>query len=419
MEMALVIILVGLIIFLAHLFAVLFQKTRLPDVLVLVVIGIVLGPLTGIIPLQAFGKIGNVFTNIALVIILFESGLGLSFSTLRESLIEAIWLTLISFLGAVIVVTLVSILMFKMSVLESLMLGSMLAATAPTVVIPLVNKLPLQQKSRTVLILESTFGEALCILLTLGFLQAIKLGQVKPTLLLGAINASFLLAAAIGAVAAFFWSTLLHRIRQLENSIFTTIAFVFIIFGITELLGYSGAISAFAFGIVLGNIQSLRHPIFRKLTLPQMISLNQVEKALFAEAVFLLKTFFFVYIGLSAHLTDSTLILTGLGLTLVLFLIRIPVVRLGMDKTMNRFDASIAAIMVPKGLAAAVLGSLILQAELEKGMLIQEVTYAVIVFSILITTALTFFIERSKLGHLYAFLFSKYATDIDIEQRSE
>jgi cell volume regulation protein A len=86
---------------------------------------------------------------------------------------------------------------------------------------------------------------------------------------------------------------------------------------------------------------------------------------------------------------------------------------------MNRFDASIAAIMVPKGLAAAVLGSLILQAELEKGMLIQEVTYAVIVFSILITTALTFFIERSKLGHLYAFLFSKYATDIDIEQRSE
>jgi cell volume regulation protein A len=419
MEMALVIILVGLIIFLAHLFAVLFQKTRLPDVLVLVVIGIVLGPLTGIIPLQAFGKIGNVFTNIALVIILFESGLGLSFSTLRESLIEAIWLTLISFLGAVIVVTLVSILMFKMSVLESLMLGSMLAATAPTVVIPLVNKLPLQQKSRTVLILESTFGEALCILVTLGFLQAIKLGQVKPTLLLGAINASFLLAAAIGAVAAFFWSTLLHRIRQLENSIFTTIAFVFIIFGITELLGYSGAISAFAFGIVLGNIQSLRHPIFRKLTLPQMISLNQVEKALFAEAVFLLKTFFFVYIGLSAHLTDSTLILTGLGLTLVLFLIRIPVVRLGMDKTMNRFDASIAAIMVPKGLAAAVLGSLILQAELEKGMLIQEVTYAVIVFSILITTALTFFIERSKLGHLYAFLFSKYATDIDIEQRSE
>jgi cell volume regulation protein A len=419
MEMALVIILVGLIIFLAHLFAVLFQKTRLPDVLVLVVIGIVLGPLTDIIPLQAFGKIGNVFTNIALVIILFESGLGLSFSTLRESLIEAIWLTLISFLGAVIVVTLVSILMLKMSVLESLMLGSMLAATAPTVVIPLVNKLPLQQKSRTVLILESTFGEALCILVTLGFLQAIKLGQVKPTLLLGAINASFLLAAAIGAVAAFFWSTLLHRIRQLENSIFTTIAFVFIIFGITELLGYSGAISAFAFGIVLGNIQSLRHPIFRKLTLPQPISLNQVEKALFAEAVFLLKTFFFVYIGLSAHLTDSTLILTGLGLTLVLFLIRIPVVRLGMDKAMNRFDASIAAIMVPKGLAAAVLGSLILQAELEKGMLIQEVTYAVIVFSILITTALTFFIERSKLGHLYAFLFSKYATDIDIEQRSE
>jgi NhaP-type Na+/H+ or K+/H+ antiporter len=419
MEMALVVIFVGLLILLAHLFAVLFERTRIPDVLILVFVGLLIGPVMGLVSPEAFGKAGDVFTVIALVIILFESGLGLSFSTLREAMLPAIWLTLINFAGAVLVVTTLSILMFNLSILEGLIIGSILGSTAPTVVIPLVNKLPLKQNSRTTLILESTFGEALCIVVTLGLLQAAKYSEVKPTLILGAINASFLLAAVIGGLAALFWSSLLHRVRQLENSTFTTTAFVFIIYGISELLGYSGAISAFAFGIVLGNVQSLRLPVFKKLTFLQPVSLNEIEKVFFAEAVFLLRTFFFVYIGLSVYFTDSYFILAGLGLTLAVFLIRIPAVKLAMNTKVARFDASIAAVMVPKGLAAAVLASLLLHTAMAKGGIMQEVAYSVIVLSIVVTTVLTFLIERTQLGELYASIFSRYTDEINTENKSE
>jgi NhaP-type Na+/H+ and K+/H+ antiporter len=89
-----------------------------------------------------------------------------------------------------------------------------------------------------------------------------------------------------------------------------------------------------------------------------------------------------------------------------------------MDKAITRFDASVAAVMVPKGLAAAVLATLPLQAGMENGAVIQEVTYAVILFSIIAATVLTFLIEKSRLRQLYASLFSRYASETDVDQRN-
>jgi cell volume regulation protein A len=413
MEIALVIAFVGLLVFLAHLFSKLFEKTRIPDVLILILVGLFVGPITGIISSEAFGGVGHVFTVVALVVILFESGLGLTFSTLRESMMQGIWLTVINFVVTVAVLDVLFSLMFRLSVLESLILGSILGGTSSAIVIPLVNKLRLQQGSRTLLILESTFSDVLCIVVTIGLIQTFKYHELRPSLILGEIIASFLLAAVIGGLAAFFWSTVLVRVRQLENNIFLTLAFVFIVFGVAELLGYSGAISSLSFGIVLGNIQNLPLPVIKRIKLSRPIQPTKREEAFFSEIVFLLKTFFFFYIGLSIPLTDIMLLLAGLGLTLVLFLIRIPVVKLALDTRISRFDASIVAVMVPKGLAAAVLSSLPQQAGMEKGIIIQNVVYAVILFSIITTTVLTFLIERGILRPFYASLFLKCAPDVD------
>jgi len=418
MEIALVITSVGLLVFLAHLFSQLFEKTRIPDVIILVFIGLLVGPVTGLVSSEAFGKVGNVFTIVALVIILFESGLGLSFSTLRESTMPGIRLTLINFIVTVVVSDLLSVLLFRMSFLEGLVLGSIVGGTSSAVVIPMVSKLRMQEDTRTTLILESTFSDVMCIVVTLAFIQAFKFHELKPSLILGQMIASFLLAAVIGALAAGLWSNILQKIRELENNIFLSLAFVFIVFGVTELLGYSGAIGSLTFGIVLGNIQRLQLPIFKKFKFFQPVKVSAREEAFFAEVVFLLKTFFFIYIGLSISFSNVILIFAGLGLASVLFLIRIPIVHLAMNAKVTRSDASLAAVMVPKGLAAAVLASLPLQAGMAKGGMMQDTTYAVILFSIIITTALTFLIERDLLRQFYARLFSRYTADADVKQES-
>jgi len=409
MTTALVILFVGLLVFLAHFLTTLFEKTRIPDVLPLVALGVLIGPVTKLVTPEAFGKVGPVFTTVALVIILFESGLGLEVASLREAMSRMLRLTLINFLVTMLAMGLLARAWLGLPFLPALALGAIVGGTSSAVVIPLVNKLRLQAVSRTILLLESTVSDVLCIVVTLGILQAIQFHELRVGLMVGQMLAAFLMATLVGGLGGVVWSAALSKIRGLQNSIFTTPAFVFVLFGITELLGYSGAIASLAFGVTIGNMGSLPSLWGRRLKAVQTVRLNETERSFFAEIVFVIKTFFFVYIGLSVRLTEWWLVLTGLGLTLFVFILRIPVVRLSVDRQVPRLDASLMAVMVPKGLAAALLASLPAQQGMAEGALIQDIVYAMILFSIAGTAILSFWVEKSGLPQPYRLVFSGYA----------
>ena len=81
---------VGLIIFAAHFFTVLFERTRVPDVLPLIFIGMLVGPLFGILSPEDFVYVGPLLSAVALTLMLFEGGSHLTFETLRESLKDSV-----------------------------------------------------------------------------------------------------------------------------------------------------------------------------------------------------------------------------------------------------------------------------------------------------------------------------------------
>jgi NhaP-type Na+/H+ or K+/H+ antiporter len=215
-----------------------------------------------------------------------------------------------------------------------------------------------------------------------------------------------LLAGLAGAASAFLWSALLLRIRGLENSIFTTPAFVFVLFGVVEIFGFSGYVAAVVFGAVLGNMEVFHAlPWMRRYLPDEAITLNLEERNFLGEVVFLLKTFFFVYVGVSIKFTDLSLIYIALALTGIIFLLRVPAVWLGLRRETPVRDTSLIAIMSPKGLAAVVLASMPLQQNLQDGAKLQSVTYGVVFVSIVLTSVLSFLIERTALARFYAFLF--------------
>jgi len=213
----------------------------------------------------------------------------------------------------------------------------------------------------------------------------------------------------MGIVGAFGWSYIFKKVRGLQNSMFTTAAIVFIIFGLAEWLGYSGAIAALAFGITLGNISSLRLPRLYSGFNTDLSGLNVSEKAFFSELVFILKTFFFVYIGISLQLANWWLIVVGLILTIFIFIIRLPIVKFTVLKSTPITDASMLAVVIPRGLAAAVLASIPFQQGMDGGEIIQNTAYAVILSSIIITCLLVFLIDKTKLRNFYAWAFSNLA----------
>jgi NhaP-type Na+/H+ or K+/H+ antiporter len=315
-------------------------------------------------------------------------------------------LTITNFFVTMIVSAVIVFLTTKISLLLAFMLGATVGGTSSAVVIPLLGQLKMKSESAAMLVLESALTDVLCIVFALAFLGIYKGDSPNISLEMGSVIASFLVATVLGFFAACIWAFILNKMRTVNDSIFATLAFVFVVFGIAELLGFTGYIAALAFGITIGNMESIK--FLKRVKISRFsfegVSLNETEKTFFSEIVFILKTFFFVYIGLM--------------ITLAAFIYRVPIVKLVAPKTTPPEDASLMAIMVPKGLAAAALASLALQQGITGGDIIQNVTFAVVLFSIIITSILIFLLYRTPVSGLYRRFFSRPSSLSDTPRQS-
>jgi NhaP-type Na+/H+ or K+/H+ antiporter len=403
---------VGILVFLAHLFTSIFRRTKIPDVLFLVMIGVFVGPILGLTSPDLFGAVGPVFTIITLIIILFESGLSLKLNTIRTALRGAMILAPLTFFSTMGIVAGFALWLTDLELLPAFILGAIVASTSEAVIIPLVRQLRVKDGTITLLSLESSVNDVLSIVITVTLVEAYALGKFEVASVSGDLIASFIVAIIFGIIGAFIWSILLNKIHAIKNAMFMTPAFVFILFGIVETLGFSGAIAALVFGITLGNIESINLSIFKPSNTNEPVGLTETERVFFSEVAFLLKTFFFVYLGLSLEFFSSDLVIISLVLIAIAFVLRIPATRLSLGRSLPLQDMSIVAVMVPKGLAAVVLASFPLQQGVIGGELIKNLTYGVVLLSIVITSFLVMLIDKTKFYEIYGWLFSPRLPDI-------
>jgi len=401
---------VGALIFLAHFFSALFSRTRIPDVLLLTLLGLIVGPVLHLITPAAFGSVGPVFTTVTLVLLLFEGGLDMHFDVLRKSLRGTVSLTLVNFAATVAVVGGAGWRLAHLTPMNSLMLGAIVGGTSPAVIIPLSAQLGLGRHASATLFLESALSDVLSIIVTLALVDAARIGSVHVASVLGGLLASLIFSTLLGVSSALAWSLLIHRVRNLKHTAFTTAAFLFLVYGLVDYLGFSGPVTALAFGVTLGNIKLLDRSL-RLLTMVEPMGLNINERSFLGESLFLLRTFFFVYVGLSIQLTNTHWLVSGLAVALLIYVARPAAVRLGADHSLPRSDAARMAALAPKGLAAAALASIPVQQGLAQGALIQSLVYVLILFTIVFATSLVFFQDRTALGRIYRWMFRSFGDD--------
>lgn len=387
-------ILLGLLIFCAHLFNAWFSRRRIPDVLLLMIIGILIGPVSGWVTPDKLAEVGPVLASLTLLFILFDSGIDMHINLVQRYWTGVVQVTFFSFVASAAVVGVLAYFYIGLELRAALMLGTMVAGTAAAIVIPVVRQMRVSEKTRVTLTLESAISGVLCIVFSLAFIEGYKLGNLNVGTMLGRVLASILMALIIGLVGGIVWSSLMHRVRTLQNSMFLTPAFVFVLYGITESLGYSGAIAALAFGLVLGNPDYFEMSFLSKFGLHQMSPLEEGEKSFFKEFVFILKTYFFVYIGICIPFTDFHALLYGAVISAALFVIRFAIVGI-VGRKNTKADRLTVSMMIPKGLVSAVLASMPEQLNAEMGYPVIEcateiknITYAVIFCSIIICSLL-------------------------------
>ena len=393
-------IFLGLLIFCAHLFNAWFSKRRIPDVLLLMLIGILVGPVSGWVKPEQLNDVGPIFASLTLLFILFDSGIDMRLDVVRRYWTGVVQVTFLSFVLSMATVTVIAFYLTDLELKACMLLGGMVAGTAAAIVIPLVRQMKVSDKTRVTLVLESAISGVLCIVISLAFIEGYKLGNVSIGSMLGRVFASILMSLIIGLVAGIVWSSFMERVRKLQNSMFLTPAFVFIIYGISEALGYSGAISALAFGLVLGNPEYFEMSFLKKLKLHDMTPLAGTEKSFFKEFVFILKTYFFVYIGICIPFTNTTALAYGAIIAAALFVVRFILVLI-VGKNNTPVDRLTVSIMIPKGLVSAVLASVPEQVNNAAGytvipgaVTIKYVTYSIIFCSIIICSILVLFTSK-------------------------
>lgn len=374
-----------------------FERTKIPDVIALLGLGILLGPVSGLIQPESLRHLADYVGSLALLVILFEGGMDLDIDRLRSEFGAAFFLVIISFVLTSAAIASYLHFILGWEVKQGLLLGTILGCTSAAIVLPIVNRLNVSEGIKTTLSVESALSDVLAVILTIVLIDAIVIGQKDAVAPIKAVISSFSVAIVIGGAIGLLWMKVLDYMRGKKLAYMLTLAAMLITFGGVRILGGSGSIAVLVIGIVLGNSDSFT----RFLRIKEPLLVDQSIRFLHEEITFFIRTFFFVYLGMIfsfKSLTTEFMTLCGIML-LIIILLRIIcteiTVRVYPEKQKDRF---LIMLMMPRGLASAVLATLPAAAGVAGTESFVAVTFGVIIITSILLTVGLFFIVKEQNG---------------------
>src|SRR4030043_410000 len=375
---------IGILLIIGFLADYLFRKTRFPDILILIALGYLIGPVFHIINPSEIAPASQIIASLALVVILFNGGLDLEFAKVLSSAPRALFLV---FTGIVLSVASTAAFVYYLmhwGFMDSLLLGAIVGGTSPSIVLPLISRAKVPGEISSILSLESAFNGALVIVVALVILETISTGQTGNAALMVAerITLQIFLGGLIGVIVGVVWLWVLTLLEGETYDDILTLAIAFLLYFIVESMGGSGVIFALTFGLMLGNGMQ----VAKFLGIKRTVVIHELMKKFTSQMSFLIKTFFFVYLGLMITFAQHGLILAGVAISLVLLLVRYIVVLL----TSIRSDVLLAnkgllTTMLPRGLSAAVVAEIVVVSGIPNASIYPGIIMIVIVTTVIIS----------------------------------
>jgi len=194
---------------------------------------------------------------IALVLILFSGGLDTKWESVRPVLKEGLILATFGVLITALVVGLFACWLFDFSLVEGLLLGSIISSTDAAAVFSVLRSkgISLKGQLKPLLELESGSNDPMAIFLTIGLIQLIT----QPDSSLASLISLFFLQMFVGAFLGYAMGRvilfLLNRLRLDSEGLYPvlTLALVFLTFGLTDAAHGSGYLAVYLAGIVVSN----------------------------------------------------------------------------------------------------------------------------------------------------------------------
>jgi len=343
------IILSGLVIF-SYLFDLVASKTKIPSVLLLLLLGIGLRLLVDNLKIQTFNFLSILPTlgTVGLILIVFEGSLELKYDRHKNKVIRSAFFSALSILmGTIVVITSIIYQITHHDLYTCIANAIPFSVISSAIAIP--SAAALNNTDKEFVIYESSFSDILGIII---FNFAITNHSINTSAFIGLGLSTFLiilLSAIACVVLLYVMGRLVHHIK-----FFLIIAILILVYAIGQSYHLSSLVLILSTGLFLNNADTIENAWFRSVFLYKNLTadLSQLYQ-LSAESAFILRTFFFVIFGFTMNIGDlNNKIVLANGFFI---LISIYVIRVVFLKIFKKENLSPILYIAPRGLISILL----------------------------------------------------------------
>jgi cell volume regulation protein A len=378
------------------------QKLRVPDVVVFLVVGVLLGPeALGLVSIAADSALNQIILIFGSCYILFDGGASLRFKVLKK-----VWITItvLATIGVVItaVITAAAAYYFlQVPWLVALLLGAAIASTDPATLVPIFRQIRIKDRVAQTVMSESAFNDATGAIMTFAVLAvAVGSGTFSVTAALGDLvkqaGLGIVIGAALGYAAAFLIAHEKYSFFMEYAPVVTLMAVVGAYLG-ADGLQSSGFMAVFVFGIVLGNKDAFGFEMERG-------EARKLDEYV-ATTAFLMRSFIFILLGAQVDFALMNRYLVGGVIVVAVFmLVARPVTVFVCALPDRRAKWSLQELLFmcwtrETGVIPAALAGLLVGMNAPGAQMIASVTFIAILMTILIQATTTRWLAR-RLGLL-------------------
>ncbi|HXZ96114.1 MAG TPA: sodium:proton antiporter [Burkholderiales bacterium] len=237
------------------------QKLKVPDVVVCLLVGMLLGPeVAGILSIKAESALNQIVLIFGACYILFDGGASLRFRVLKE-----VWITIavIATVGVLItgaITGLAAYYILGIPLIVASLLGATIASTDPATLVPVFRQIKIKERVATTVISESAFNDAVGAIATFAVL-GVAMGTSEFSLQVSLLDLfrQFFFGVLAGGILGYLAALLIAHEKFDFLSEYAPIISLMGVIGAYLTANYlqaSGFMAVFVFGIVLGNKES-------------------------------------------------------------------------------------------------------------------------------------------------------------------
>jgi cell volume regulation protein A len=400
MDLNLFFALLGGLLVLAFVANRLVRFTGVPDVIILMATGVLIGPALHWVNPDLFRGATHGFGSLALILILFEGGLELKFREILSHFAGGFFLSVLCFALSAASVALVCRHALHFTWIPALLVGAALGCIGSSILLPVLQQVNLRREVKVTLLVEATFGDALAVLAVATLLEIAAGGSASPRLITWSLFSSIILAVALGALIGALWSYLLPLLTEQRFWHVLTFAVVLLIYSGVHALHGNELVAVLVFGVTLSNYPAAQQhfQLGDDAELADWFSETPVKQehgrlraqhhgqmlTFHGELAFLIRTFFFVLLGALVEFEGlrkhAVLAVECFGALLIARWLSVQSGRFAW-RAFTSGERELMIWFLPRGLITAVLGIRIVEARGANFEFLPSLAFAVILIT--------------------------------------